>query len=81
MAVTEKEIDQFQQFARTKIADDGEELTWQELFNSWMLECPPTDERQQVNAIIRQGIADIDAGRTRPVEHVNDEMRKKYDLA
>ena len=81
MAVTEKELDQFQQFARTKLANDGVELTWQELFYSWMLEEPPADERLQINAIIRQGIADVDAGRTRPVEKVNDEIRKKYDLA
>ena len=80
MAVTEQGIDQFQQFAKSKLADGEEELTWPKLFQSWLVEYTSSEERQEVNAIIRQGIADIDAGRSIPVDEVHDQLRAKYSI-
>lgn len=37
-------------------------------------------DREDTLAAIREGLADIEAGRTRPVEEVIDEMRQKFGL-
>lgn len=81
MNLTEQDIDQFHDFAKAKLASSEQELTWQQLFQDWLLEQPSEEQREELNAIIRQGIADIDAGRSQPAEEVHDTLRRKYKLA
>lgn len=81
MNLTEQDIEQFYGYAKAKLASCEQELTWQQLFQDWLLEQPSDEERQEVNTIIRQGIADINAGRSRPAEEVHDKLRRKYKLA
>ena len=81
MNLTEQDIERFHDFAKAKVVGGQEDLTWRQLFQDWLLEHPSEKEREEVNAIIRQGIADIDAGRSRPAEEVHDELRKKYEIA
>lgn len=37
-------------------------------------------ERDEAVAGIRQGLADLDAGRVRPLANVDAELRRKYDI-
>jgi hypothetical protein len=80
MIVTQQDVEQFHRFATGKLANGGAGMTWQELFDAWMMEDPPTAEREAVNAIIRQGLQDIEAGRFRSAEEVNAELRNKFEL-
>lgn len=80
MIVTQDDVEQFHKFAMGKLSNGGAGLTWQELFDAWMTEDPPAPERDEVNAIIRQGLEDIEAGRFRPAEDVNAELRRKFEL-
>jgi len=80
MIVTQHDIEQFHAFATRKLTNGGAGMTWQELFEAWLTEDPPPSERQEVNSIIEQGLQDIAAGRFRPAEEVNAELRKKFDL-
>lgn len=51
MAITIEDVQQFAAYATARISNGGADLTWQELFEMWMLENPPTDEREEVNSI------------------------------
>ena len=81
MAVTIEDIRQFAAYATARISNGGADLTRQELFEMWMLENPPAGELEEVNAIIRQGLDDIDAGRSQPVEGVMARLDAKYNLS
>ena len=81
MTVTEEQLDSFHRFAKKKLADNGSNLSWKELFQLWRLENPTPEEREEVAAAIRQGEADIAAGRGRPADEVNEELRRKYNLS
>ena len=81
MAVTQGQLDSFHRFASDKLDDNGSEFSWSELFQLWRLENPTNEERDEVNAVIRQGIEDIKAGRGRPAEEVMDELQRKYGLS
>ena len=80
MAITIDDVQQFAAYVTARISNGGADLTRQELFEMWMLENPPADERAEVNAIIRQGLDDIDAGRSQPVEDVMARLDAKYNL-
>ena len=80
MSITAQDIERFRDFAQAKLAGECD-LTWQKLFQCWLLEHPSDEERDEVNAIIRQGIADIDAGHSRLADEVHDELQKKFKLA
>lgn len=81
MSVTKEQLDSFHRFASEKLDNGGPDVSWQELFLLWQLEDPMDEERAEVNAIIRQGDEDIAAGRGRPADDVNDELRRKYNLS
>jgi hypothetical protein len=69
----------FQQFAHQKVGA-GEAETLEELFDLWRLEHPTPEEQAEVHEAIRQGLADIEAGRGRPAADVSRDMRRKYNL-
>lgn len=72
MAVTEEDLKDFNRFATEKLANGGAESVTQ-LAAAW-------EERRQVNAAIRAGLADIEAGRTRSFAESQEEFRKKNNL-
>ena len=37
-------------------------------------------DRQQAIEGIREGLEDVEAGRTRPAEEVHEDLRKKYEI-
>lgn len=69
----------FQRFAQQKV-DSGEVESLDELFDLWRLEHPTAEEQAEIHEAIRQGLADIEAGRYRPVEEVMGELRAKFGL-
>ena len=81
MPLTQEQIDSFHRFASEKMSNGGANMTMQEILQLWSLENPTDQERAEVNAIIRQGDEDIAAGRGRPVDEVNEELRRKYNLS
>ncbi len=79
MSTTHDLLAAFQQFAHRKV-DAGEAESLEELFDLWRLEHPTAEEQAEVHEAIRQGIADIEAGRFRPANEVMQERRAKYNL-
>lgn len=74
MTVTQIELDSFHRFASDRLEGGGEEFTWDELFILW----DSTRHRASVNAGIREGLADVDAGRYEPADDAMDEIREEF---
>lgn len=75
MPVTEAEIEAFADFARRQIHNGGAQRSLMELVQTWQA----LREQEEVHAAIREGLADIAAGRTRPAQEFMDEVRKKLN--
>jgi predicted transcriptional regulator len=76
MSVTQADIADFSQFARQQIRTGGNELTLAQLAMHWQA----TKERHEAVDAIREGLADIDAGRTQDAFELVEEMRSKYNI-
>ena len=76
MAVTQDELDSFHRFATERLRKSEEELTIDDLVIEW----DSVRNREDINAAIREGLVDIDAGRTRPADQVTEEIRKKHNI-
>ena len=76
MAVTQDELDSFHRFATERLRKSVEELTIDDLVIEW----DSVRNREEINAAIREGLADIDAGRTRPADQVTEELRRKHNI-
>jgi len=77
MSITINDINNFHQFAIARIEQSGQnELTIDDLFVEW----DSASNREEINRAIRKGIADVDAGRTRPLEEVNERLKAKFKL-
>ena len=72
MSATKDDIQDVNRFVDEKLAIGGADPLRQ-LVAEW-------EERQQVNAAIRQGIADTDAGRTEPFFESQDRFRDERGL-
>ena len=75
MAVTESDIQSFAAFVREQATGGGADLNITELAQEW----DAARQRDEVNAAIREGLADIEAGRTRPAREFMTEVREKLD--
>ena len=53
MATSEQDIDNFSQFAKSRLKDAGADLSLEELFDQWMIENPSQDDAIAVQASIR----------------------------
>lgn len=53
----------------------------EELFDPWKLLNPTPKEQTEIDASIKRGIADIDAGRHRPAREVTEELRQKHGIS
>ena len=74
MPITQADLQDFHEFATGRINNGGSEECLEELAYQWQL----LRERDDVNADIRQGLADVEAGRGRPAREVCDELAQKY---
>jgi hypothetical protein len=77
MPVTERELAEFNRYAIERISSGGAE-SMPELFREWLDACSAAD----VDDAIREGIADVDAGRTRPFSQSQaPSLRKNSDAS
>lgn len=76
MAITVSDVEAFHRFAISRVtAKEGTDLTFDDLFLEWDSTC----HQQEIEAAIRQGIADVDQDRTRSVTDFNRELREQYN--
>lgn len=74
MPTTREELDRFHQFAIDRLATADPTPEIDDLMQAWCDE----RERGEINAVIRQGLADIDAGLGRQAMEVSEELRARY---
>lgn len=77
MTVTQAELDNFHEFATARISNSGVEIDFDDLVTEWL----SLRDRDEINGAIREGLADVEAGRHRPAHEVTEELREKYGLA
>jgi hypothetical protein len=70
----------FRSFLDEKLSRCGNALTLDEALELWEFENLTDAERQDTLQAIRQGLADVDAGRTRPAEDVVRDLCRKHGL-
>lgn len=76
MAVTQQDIDAFHRFASQRVSNGGSKVSFDELVLEW----ESVRDRDDINAAIREGLADIEAGRHRPADEVMRELRQKHNI-
>jgi len=70
----------FRRFLEAQLETSPEGLTLDEVLARWDYETQSDEERQETLETIRQGLKDADEGRSRPIEEVLAELRKKHNL-
>ncbi|MEQ8790792.1 MAG: hypothetical protein RIC55_31130 [Pirellulaceae bacterium] len=75
MGDTKSELDRFHEFAEEQLAGEGADLSLEGLL--WLWRETNSDD---AHAAITEGLADVDAGRTRPFREASDEFRRQNDL-
>ncbi len=71
----------FHDFLGAKLSNGGSDLTLEECLDLWEYENQSDEERDDTLAAVREGLADVEAGRTRPAEDVIRDLCRKYNLA
>jgi len=77
MSITRAELDDFHQFAVGRLASGDSPDSLDDLLVQW----ESVRNRAQINAAIREGLADIDAGRYRSAEDSLEELAQKYGFS
>jgi len=77
MSVTHTDLNNFHEFATAKLNSDRVE-SMHELLDLWLLQNPPEQEQIETVIALREGLADIEAGRVHDFEKVNAEIRKQH---
>ncbi len=81
MAASVDDLRAFHDFVARKLAEGGSQPpTPEECLDLWFVENQTPEERADDLAAIQEGLDDMDAGRTRPVDDVLQELRQKYNL-
>jgi len=70
----------FKGFIEQKLSNGGADLTLDEALAYWEIENQTDQEREEIRQRIRDGLADVEAGRTRPFEEFDREFRTKHGL-
>ena len=68
-------------FIEEKLSNGGAELTLEQALVDWELENQTDEEREATVQAIRNGLADVEAGRTRPFAEFDWEFRLKHGLS
>lgn len=77
MTVTRQDLDSFHQFAADRLGISGSGITMDDLVIEW----DSSRSRDEINAAISEGLADIEAGRHRPAGEVSEELRLKHIIS
>jgi len=75
MSSVQEDLQKFNAFVAQQLAS-GSKKPLDELFSLWHDE----HVREEVNAAIRRGLADVAAGRCRPADEAMDEIRRELGL-
>lgn len=70
----------FRDFLDAKISNGGANLTLDDALGLWEYENQTDEEREDTLRAIREGLADVDAGRVRPAFEALEELRRKHNL-
>lgn len=70
----------FKGFIEQKLANGEVGLTLEEALDLWEYENQSDEERRETLEAIRQGLADVEAGRVRPAREAIAELRRKHNL-
>ena len=76
MSITTNEFESFATFGRARLEVGGGELSLDDLVVEW----ESRRNRDAVNAAIREGLDDAQAGRHRSADVVMAELQKKHDI-
>ena len=68
----------FQAFLQEKLNEDSDELLLEDYLDLWHYENQDEIERNATLEAIREGLADVEAGRTRPAREALAELRHKH---
>jgi hypothetical protein len=70
----------FKAFIDEKLSNGGANMTVDEALALWELENQTDQESEETLEAIRQGLADVEGGRSRPFEEFDREFRAKRGL-
>lgn len=76
MSLSLQEFAAFSEFAVARLADQSTQTSLDDLVVEWESQ----RNRQEINAAIREGLADAQEGRVRSAEAVLAELREKHGL-
>jgi predicted transcriptional regulator len=71
----------FRQYIDEQLTNGGSEMTLDDAIVNWEVENQTDEEREETLQAIREGLADVDAGRTRPAEAVIFDLCRKHNIA
>jgi hypothetical protein len=81
MSTTEDDIRSFQEFAMSRISQDGADTELEDLLDEWRRQNPDPDQQQQDLLAIKAAVTAWDNGDLgRPADEVLAEIRAKYGL-
>lgn len=72
--MTIQELDNFHAYARQRVQESEGRLSLDELVLEWM----DVPQRDEIDASIRRGLKDIEAGQGRPAREFLEELRQRY---
>ena len=76
------ELDAFGRFIVEQIDQGRSDLSPEECLELWRAEHPSPEELNESTAVLKQAIADMEAGdRGRPAREVIDDLRRKHNLS
>jgi predicted transcriptional regulator len=70
----------FRQYIDERLTNGGSEMTLDEALANWEVENQTDEEREETLQAIREGLADVGAGRTRPAEAVIRDLCRKDNI-
>ncbi|WP_165249387.1 hypothetical protein [Paludisphaera soli] len=68
-------------FIEERLSDGSDELSLDDALARWGIENESDEDRRGALDAIREGFADIEAGRLKPARTALNELREKYGLA
>ena len=70
----------FRQYIDQQLTNGGAEMTLDDALLNWEFENQTDEERAETLEAIREGLADVEAGRTRPAEDVIRDLCRRHNL-
>ncbi len=70
----------FRQYIDEQLTNGGSEMSLDDALLSWEVENQTDEEREDTLQAIREGLADVEAGRTRPAEDVIRDLCRRHNL-